>query len=191
MLSITIRSNPSSSSKLAMSATRNRTAPVGRLSLRHHLCRDVYADDLGVRVAIGQPEGGTRPGADVEDAAEAGLQAIERGHERLQVFGRVGSDALVPATATESKNLRTGPLKNRQLQVNRATAKLRAWPSARISGPGSRRGPGSAIKRPPGSRPARRPPRASGPWSRAAPRRSRPGLWPPPSPDPRPPRSRH
>jgi hypothetical protein len=68
MLSITIRSNPSSSSKLAMSATRNRTAPIGRLGLRlrHHLCRDVYADDLGVRVAIGQLEGGgARPGADV------------------------------------------------------------------------------------------------------------------------------
>jgi hypothetical protein len=66
MLSITIRSNPFSSSKLAMSATRNRTAPIGRLRLRHHFCRDVYADDLGVRVAIGQLEGGgARPGADV------------------------------------------------------------------------------------------------------------------------------
>src|SRR5829696_4066395 len=78
----------------------DRTAPICRLGLRlrHHLCRDVYADDLGVRVAIGQLEGGgARPGADVEDAPGAGLQAIERGHERLQVFGRVGSDALVPA----------------------------------------------------------------------------------------------
>jgi hypothetical protein len=66
MLNIAIRSNPSSSSKLALSATRNRTAPIGRLSLRHHLCRDVYADDLGVWVAIGQREGGgARPGADV------------------------------------------------------------------------------------------------------------------------------
>ena len=100
MLSIAIRSNPSSSSKLAMSATRNRTAPICRLGLRlrHHLRRDVYANDLGVRVASGQlPGGSARPGADVEDAAGAGLQAIERGHERLQVFGRAGSDALVPA----------------------------------------------------------------------------------------------
>src|SRR5215207_5620119 len=38
-----------------------------------------------------------RCGADVEDAAGAGLQVIERGHERFQVFGRVGSDAFVPA----------------------------------------------------------------------------------------------
>src|SRR5829696_6847827 len=91
-------------------------------------------------------------------------------------------------TATESKNLRTGPLKSRQLQGNRATAELTARPSARTSGPAT--GPGSAIKRPSGSRPARRPPRASGPWSRAAPRRSRPGPGPPPSPDPRLPRSR-
>jgi hypothetical protein len=147
MLSITIRSNPSSSSKLAMSATRNRTAPIGRLSLRlrHHFCRDVYADDLGVRVAIGQLEGGTRPGADVEDAAEAGLQAIERGHERLQVFARVGSDALVPADRVEEPP--HGPLKSRQFQGNRATAELTARPSARTSGPAT--GPGSAIKRPP------------------------------------------
>ena len=91
-------------------------------------------------------------------------------------------------TATESKNLRAGPLKCRQLQGNRATAELTASPSARASGPGSRRGPGSAIKRPPGSRPPRGPPRASGPSSLGAPRRRRPG--PPPSPDPRPPRSR-
>src|SRR5215204_2602553 len=93
-------------------------------------------------------------------------------------------------TATESKNLRMGPLKSRQLQGNRATAELTARPSARTSGPGVRRGPGSAIKCPPGSRPARRPPLASGTWSRAAPRRSRLGLGPPPSPDPRPQRSR-
>jgi hypothetical protein len=86
MLSIAIRSNPSSSSKLAMSATRNRTAPIGRpgACLRHHLRRDVYADDLGVRVAVGQLKGRRAcPGADVEDAAGAGLQVIERGHERL------------------------------------------------------------------------------------------------------------
>src|SRR5215204_4274578 len=53
------------------------------------------------------------------------------------------------STATEWKNLRTRPLKSHQLQGNRATAELTARPSARTSGPGARRGPGSAIKRPP------------------------------------------
>src|SRR5215203_7137041 len=102
--------------------------------LRDHPHRNVHPDDLGVRVAIGQLEGGgTRPGADVEDAAEAGLQAIERGHERLQVFARVGSDALVPADRVEEPP--HGPLKSRQLQGNRATAELTARPSARTSGP--------------------------------------------------------
>jgi hypothetical protein len=50
-------------------------------------------------------------------------------------------------TATESKNLRTEPLKSRLLQENRATAEeLTARPSARTSGPDDRdRAPPSSV----------------------------------------------
>jgi hypothetical protein len=82
---------------------RRKTAPVGPsheephpaaqvrcpgACLRDHLGRNVYPNDLGVRVAIGQLEGrGARPGADVEDSAWPGREPIERPPQRHQVFG--------------------------------------------------------------------------------------------------------
>jgi hypothetical protein len=108
MLSIAIRSNRCSCSKFADVGHQEPHSPdqVRRLGLglRNHLRGDVYADNLAGRVAIGQlKRGGARAGADVEDAGGVGLHAIERGHQRRQVVGRVPTGHARPSRPQASR----------------------------------------------------------------------------------------